>query len=182
MNFSGRLRAAERRAALEGGGCDVCCPDGAYRPARYVDVPDGGSAPPEPPCPGCGRAALVFQVVRRPEGRSVDRDGGSTDQDGDGGNEEPLTAANAAVEDERAVEEDTVLELRPERARTQAPATAPDSLMTTKDVARRLALSVRTVWRFVRQGVLPQPVRFNRKNVRLRASDVQRWLSQLDLG
>lgn len=46
-------------------------------------------------------------------------------------------------------------------------------LVTVGEVARLLGgLSTRTVWRYLKEGKLPQPVRFSRKTVRWRKSDI----------
>jgi predicted DNA-binding transcriptional regulator AlpA len=52
-------------------------------------------------------------------------------------------------------------------------------LLTSKQVADLFACSVRTIWRLVEVGQLPQPIRFNRKLVRWRRRDV---LACLDNG
>jgi prophage regulatory protein len=43
-------------------------------------------------------------------------------------------------------------------------------------VAERLAVSVRTLWRMVREGRFPAPIRYNRKLVRWPESVVDAWL------
>ena len=60
----------------------------------------------------------------------------------------------------------------------QADVTA-DRLLTATQVADRLACSLRTVWRMVRRGELVAPVRLNRKLVRWKAGDLDRWLREL---
>ena len=57
----------------------------------------------------------------------------------------------------------------------------PD-LMTSQQVANRLAVSIRTLWRLVRAGKVPQPVRYNRKLVRWKAVDVTRYIDSLVTG
>lgn len=52
-------------------------------------------------------------------------------------------------------------------------------LLTTRQVAFRLSVSVRTIWRLVKTGKLPQPVRYNRKLVRWHAADIDRYLDSL---
>jgi excisionase family DNA binding protein len=52
-------------------------------------------------------------------------------------------------------------------------------LMTAQQVADRLSISVRTVYRLVARGVLPPPVRFNRKLVRWKRSDIDRYIASL---
>jgi excisionase family DNA binding protein len=61
---------------------------------------------------------------------------------------------------------------RPERK------TGPE-LMTSQQVAERLAVSVRTLWRLVAAGKFPQPVRYNRKLVRWKTTDVSRYIETL---
>jgi predicted DNA-binding transcriptional regulator AlpA len=60
----------------------------------------------------------------------------------------------------------------------QAPANAPD-LLTSHQVADRLSISVRTLWRMVRAGTFPQPIRYNRKLVRWKTTDVVRYIAEL---
>jgi len=52
-------------------------------------------------------------------------------------------------------------------------------LMTSQQVADRLAVSVRTLWRLVQRGNFPQPIRYNRKLVRWKSGDVQRYIEAL---
>jgi excisionase family DNA binding protein len=52
-------------------------------------------------------------------------------------------------------------------------------LLTVQEVADRLNVSVRTVYRLLGRGVLPQPVRFNRKLVRWKKGDMDRYIDAL---
>jgi excisionase family DNA binding protein len=52
-------------------------------------------------------------------------------------------------------------------------------LLTSQQVAEKLAVSVRTLWRLVAAGKFPQPVRYNRKLVRWKAVDVSRYIETL---
>ena len=52
-------------------------------------------------------------------------------------------------------------------------------LLTAQDVARRLSIGVRTLWRMVAQGRLPQPIRYTRKLVRWKATDIDRYILSL---
>jgi predicted DNA-binding transcriptional regulator AlpA len=52
-------------------------------------------------------------------------------------------------------------------------------LLTSQHVADRLAVSVRTLWRLVKRGEFPQPIRYNRKLVRWKSGDVQRYIDGL---
>lgn len=54
-----------------------------------------------------------------------------------------------------------------------------DRLLTSRDVANRLAVSCRTLWRMVKLGTFCRPVRRNRKWVRWKASDVAAWIERL---
>jgi predicted DNA-binding transcriptional regulator AlpA len=45
-------------------------------------------------------------------------------------------------------------------------------LVTIRQLAQRYQVSTRTIWRMVKRGALPHPVRFNRKLVRWRESDL----------
>jgi predicted DNA-binding transcriptional regulator AlpA len=61
---------------------------------------------------------------------------------------------------------------------TKIETAAPD-LLTSKQVAGRLAMSVRTLWRLVAAGRFPPPVRYNRKLVRWKSADVTRYIDTL---
>jgi predicted DNA-binding transcriptional regulator AlpA len=52
-------------------------------------------------------------------------------------------------------------------------------LLTPRQVADRLAVNVRTLWRMAEREGFPQPIRFNRKLVRWKAIDVQNYLDSL---
>ncbi len=52
-------------------------------------------------------------------------------------------------------------------------------LLTSQEVARRLSIGVRTLWRLVAAGNLPQPVRFSRKLVRWKAADIDHYVQSL---
>jgi excisionase family DNA binding protein len=60
----------------------------------------------------------------------------------------------------------------------QEPEISPE-LLTSQQVAEKLSVSVRTVWRLVASGRLPQPVRYNRKLVRWKNSEVMRYIESL---
>ncbi len=52
-------------------------------------------------------------------------------------------------------------------------------LLSAHQVAHRLSISVRTVWRMLERNELPQPIRFNRKLVRWRAIDIDQYVAAL---
>ena len=52
-------------------------------------------------------------------------------------------------------------------------------LLTAQEVAHRLAIGVRTLWRLVAQGKLPQPVRYSRKLVRWKVTDIDGYIQSL---
>ncbi len=52
-------------------------------------------------------------------------------------------------------------------------------LLTSRQVAEKLSVSVRTLWRLVATGKFPQPIRYNRKLVRWKNSDVMRYIEGL---
>ncbi len=52
-------------------------------------------------------------------------------------------------------------------------------LLTSRDVARRLSIGVRTLWRLVAQGKLPQPIRYTRKLVRWKTDDIDHYIRSL---
>jgi excisionase family DNA binding protein len=56
---------------------------------------------------------------------------------------------------------------------------AGPELLTSQQVAERLSVSVRTLWRLVAAGKFPQPVRYNRKLVRWKTMDVVRYIESL---
>lgn len=66
----------------------------------------------------------------------------------------------------------------PPRKRYQ-PLLVADPLLTTLEVAGRLRCSTRTVWRYVAQGLLPEPIRLSSQKRLWRASDVQKVLDGL---
>jgi excisionase family DNA binding protein len=51
--------------------------------------------------------------------------------------------------------------------------------LTSAEVADRLAVSVRTLWRMVKDGRCPRPHRYNRKLVRWKAADVEAHIRSL---
>jgi predicted DNA-binding transcriptional regulator AlpA len=55
----------------------------------------------------------------------------------------------------------------------------PKELLTAGEVAARLSMSTRTLYRLVAAREFPQPVRRGRKWVRWRAGDIQRFLDTL---
>src|SRR5262245_43581815 len=62
---------------------------------------------------------------------------------------------------------------------TQTEPISNPELLTSHQVACRLSLSVRTLWRLVRAGKFPQPIRYNRKLVRWKTADVARYIAEL---
>jgi excisionase family DNA binding protein len=52
-------------------------------------------------------------------------------------------------------------------------------LLSSRQVAKRLSMSTRTLWRLVAEGKFPQPIRYNRKLVRWRSDDVDRYVEGL---
>jgi prophage regulatory protein len=57
----------------------------------------------------------------------------------------------------------TILPLRP-----------PCKMLSMKEVARRLGFTDRTIWRWVKKGRFPQPLRFSAAAIRWRAEDIER--------
>ena len=58
-------------------------------------------------------------------------------------------------------------------------AMASPDLLTVRDVARRLSISERTVWRWTALGLLPAPVHPHTRSTRWRAADIERYLEGL---
>jgi prophage regulatory protein len=56
------------------------------------------------------------------------------------------------------------------------------TLLSAKQVAARLSVTPRTVWRWVAEGKLPRPLRLSTKCVRWWSSDVERFLEALPRG
>ncbi len=52
-------------------------------------------------------------------------------------------------------------------------------LLTPQEVADRLSVGVRTLWRMVERGEVPQPIRFNRKLIRWRLCDIADYVKGL---
>jgi excisionase family DNA binding protein len=59
------------------------------------------------------------------------------------------------------------------------PAGRGRDLLTAQEVADRLSISSRTVWRMERRGELPSPIRYNRKLVRWKAADIEDYVASL---
>jgi predicted DNA-binding transcriptional regulator AlpA len=57
-----------------------------------------------------------------------------------------------------------------------------EHLLTPAQVADRLAISPRTLWRLVASGAFPQPIRYNRKLIRWRSTAVAAYLDGLEGG
>jgi prophage regulatory protein len=60
------------------------------------------------------------------------------------------------------------------KALAKLPAEELDQLLSIKDVCDFLSISKRTAWRWVAEGILPQPIRFTARCDRWKASDIQR--------
>ena len=52
-------------------------------------------------------------------------------------------------------------------------------LLAAQDVARRLSIGVRTLWRLVAQKQVPRPIRYTRKLVRWKTSDIDQYVQSL---
>ncbi len=52
-------------------------------------------------------------------------------------------------------------------------------LLTVREVARRLSISERTVWRWTALGLLPLPVHPHARSTRWLAADIERYLKEL---
>jgi len=69
--------------------------------------------------------------------------------------------------------------MRESKRVSEAAADVVAQLLRAEDVAAMLSVSLRTLWRMVRDGNAPQPVRFNRKLVRWRRQDVMDYVRRL---
>jgi excisionase family DNA binding protein len=63
-------------------------------------------------------------------------------------------------------------------AMAKEPEVGPD-LLTSQQVAERVGICVRTLWRLLAQGKFPQPVRASNRLVRWRMADVQEYIESL---
>jgi predicted DNA-binding transcriptional regulator AlpA len=52
-------------------------------------------------------------------------------------------------------------------------------LLSSQQVAKRLSTSTRTLWRLVAEGKFPRPLRYNKKLVRWKSADVDRYIDGL---
>ncbi len=72
--------------------------------------------------------------------------------------------------------------VRPEPVAVKSPPVPPPEakpaplMLSADEVAARLQISSRTLWRMVQQGKAPQPIRYNRKLVRWKVADVEEWV------
>jgi predicted DNA-binding transcriptional regulator AlpA len=53
-----------------------------------------------------------------------------------------------------------------------------EQLITSRQVAEKLNLSVRSLWRMVAANRFPAPIRYNRKLVRWRLRVVDKWIQE----
>ena len=58
----------------------------------------------------------------------------------------------------------------------------PKDLLTAREVAARLSISCRTIYRLMQRQQFPPPVRVGRRGVRWKTTDVQRYLEGLQPG
>jgi excisionase family DNA binding protein len=58
----------------------------------------------------------------------------------------------------------------------------PKDLLTAREVAARLSISRRTIYRMMERKQFPQPVRLGTRHVRWKTTDVQRYLDGLKPG
>jgi excisionase family DNA binding protein len=61
-------------------------------------------------------------------------------------------------------------------AARRGPAERPPDFLTAQEVAQRLKVGVRTLYRLVKSGMVPKPVRLSRKLIRWRAKDIDRFM------
>ncbi len=64
----------------------------------------------------------------------------------------------------------------PPRARYQPPSPPPDPLLTPQEVASLLRCSIRTLQRYVAQGLLAPPIRFSSQKCFWRKSVIRAFL------
>ena len=52
-----------------------------------------------------------------------------------------------------------------------------DALLTRRQVEERCCLSTSSIYRFMRDGLFPEPIRVGRRAVRWHASEIEAWLA-----
>ena len=57
--------------------------------------------------------------------------------------------------------------------------TQPNQLLTVRQVAERLTVSVRQVWRLAARGTIPRPVKLGTRTVRWKLPDLENFLISL---
>jgi excisionase family DNA binding protein len=57
--------------------------------------------------------------------------------------------------------------------------TTQEFLLTVRDVAELLSMSVREVWRLESEGRIPKAIRMSRKTVRWKGTQIEAYLSSL---
>jgi len=57
-------------------------------------------------------------------------------------------------------------------------ATSLDTFLTVKEVSAHVGIGVSTVWKFVRQGEFPRPIKIGQNITRWRLSEVKAWMEQ----
>ncbi len=52
-------------------------------------------------------------------------------------------------------------------------------LLTSRQVAQRLSVSIRTLWKMVKEGTFPQPLRLSRKFIRWKRTEVDEAIRRM---
>ena len=52
-----------------------------------------------------------------------------------------------------------------------------DTLLTRRQVEERCCLSTSSIYRFMRDGLFPEPIRVGRRAVRWHATEIEAWLA-----
>ena len=58
----------------------------------------------------------------------------------------------------------------------------PDRLLAKRQVEERTSLDITTIYRKMKAGTFPQPVRVGRRRVAWRESDIAAWQAALEVG
>ncbi|HDZ26805.1 MAG TPA: helix-turn-helix domain-containing protein [Candidatus Aminicenantes bacterium] len=53
-----------------------------------------------------------------------------------------------------------------------------DRLLNAPAVAELLTISLRSVWRYAKEGTIPPPIRIGMGTIRWRKSDIDKWLKK----
>ncbi|CAH8182558.1 helix-turn-helix transcriptional regulator [Vibrio aestuarianus] len=53
-----------------------------------------------------------------------------------------------------------------------------ERLLTYKDIGTMLNRNYKTIWKWVKIGIFPEPVRFQGRTIGWKRADIEKWLSE----